>query len=183
MSIFDIFFDAWRQIRRRGNSSSGVLLAPAGGTPHRDRILVDPRRAWRPLQRRQVRALWSRRSGPARAASWSATIACTTGPAAASAAPVGGGPTATPQHKNPQPAVGSSHVGTSERPEMRLGACPHRFSSCSAVRSSSPKELIVRAPSARRSRARTTEVISMIASIVGVGTASRRARSVKKTRL
>src|SRR3954449_5130650 len=82
--------------------------------------------------------------------------------------------------------VGSLPGDTGARPERlndKLGACPQRLSSCSAVRSSSPKEFIVRAPSARRSRARTTEVISIIASIVGVGTASRRARSVKKTRL
>lgn len=58
-----------------------------------------------------------------------------------------------------------------------------RASSCSVLSWSSPNELIVRAPSARRSRARTMDVMSMIASIVGVGTPSRRARSVKNTRL
>jgi hypothetical protein len=78
---------------------------------------------------------------------------------------------------DPAPAAGRPSP-----PQHRLQGS-QRLSSCSAVRSSSPRALIVRAPSARRSRARTTEVISMIASIVGVGTASRRARSVKKTRL
>jgi hypothetical protein len=58
-----------------------------------------------------------------------------------------------------------------------------RLSSSSLLSRSSASERIVRGPSARRSRARTQEVISMIASIVGVGTPRRRARSVKKTRV
>ena len=45
-----------------------------------------------------------------------------------------------------------------------------------------PEGVMVRLPSARKSRARTTEATLMTASITGVATPSRAARSVKKIR-
>jgi len=57
----------------------------------------------------------------------------------------------------------------------------HRAANSLRLVSSRPRLVMVRFPSARKSRASTTEATVMSASIVGVATPMRRARSVRNT--
>jgi NTE family protein len=75
--------------------------------------------------------------------------------------------------------------GRAERPPIRMRMHRHGAAQSAASRSgdrpSRPSVVSVRAASARKSRARTTDAIVTTASIAGAGTPSRAARSVRKT--
>lgn len=76
-------------------------------------------------------------------------------------------------------------IATSRRSldDARAACIPgQRAARSSGLMASRPKLARVRAPSARKSRASTTDAIVISASIVGVSTPTRTARSVKKTR-